>query len=73
MTCKPYTHFKMFCYTCECNGDGIAECDATACGTEALAKSAGKSSFSFLSAICVPLLGKGLPHILQSGFFESNI
>lgn len=33
MTCKPYSHFKMGCYTCECNGDGIAECDATDCGT----------------------------------------
>uniref|UniRef100_A0A2A4JYG7 VWFC domain-containing protein n=1 Tax=Heliothis virescens TaxID=7102 RepID=A0A2A4JYG7_HELVI len=32
MTCKPYSQFKMgSCYTCVCNGDGIAECDSTGC------------------------------------------
>ncbi|KAJ8728877.1 hypothetical protein PYW07_006573 [Mythimna separata] len=31
MPCKPYSHFEMGCYTCECNGDGVAECDAKDC------------------------------------------
>ncbi|PZC80125.1 hypothetical protein B5X24_HaOG215347 [Helicoverpa armigera] len=35
MTCKPYSRFKMGdCYTCVCNGDGVAECDSTGCTKE---------------------------------------
>ncbi|XP_022835091.1 uncharacterized protein LOC111362623 [Spodoptera litura] len=32
MMCKPFTHFNMgACYTCECNADGIPECDGSNC------------------------------------------
>ncbi|CAD0203413.1 unnamed protein product [Chrysodeixis includens] len=35
MMCKPYSTFKMgTCYSCECNGDGIPECDAAGCKIE---------------------------------------
>ncbi|KAF9802885.1 hypothetical protein SFRURICE_015482, partial [Spodoptera frugiperda] len=34
MMCKPYSRFNMSaCYTCECNGDGIPECEGSNCVT----------------------------------------
>ncbi|XP_026736864.1 homeobox protein 2-like [Trichoplusia ni] len=45
MMCKPYSTFKMgSCYSCECNGDGIPECNAAECKIEPKAEESEEDS-----------------------------